>query len=84
MATVEFTKDDVGKTVVDANGNPVGKIVDTQGGDAYVDPDPNIIDTVRANLGWDHRDDDDYILTGNGTDEHVEAVTDDEVRLRSF
>ena len=84
MAVFEFTKEDVGKVVVTAEGEEVGRIVDTQGGNAYVDPDPSVAETAEANLGWSDVDDDTYTLTGNGVDKPVEKVTEDEVQLRSF
>lgn len=84
MAVFEFTKEDVDKVVVNAEGEEVGRIVDTQGGNAYVNPDPDITETIRAKLGWSGRNDDTYTLTGNGVDEPVEKVTEDEVHLRSL
>ena len=84
MAVFEFTKEDVGKVVVNAQGEEVGRIVDTQGGNAYVDPDPNVTETIRAKLGWSDSDDDTYPLTGNGVDEPVVKVTEDEVHLKSL
>lgn len=77
MAVIEFTKDDVGKSVVDTNGTQVGRIVDTRGGAAYVDPDPDAVDTIKSKLGWNETDDETYEI--NGKD--VEEATDKEVRL---
>lgn len=80
MAVIEFTKDDVGKSVVAAGGGRVGRIVDTRGGTAYVDPEPDVVDTISAKLGWSDADEETYELNGN----HVEEVTDDEVRLAAI
>ncbi len=77
MAVIEFTKEDVGKTVVDARGDSVGKIVDTQGGSAYVEPDPGLLDEVKSHLGWRGGMEDNQELLGK----YVEEVTADEVRL---
>lgn len=84
MAVFEFTKEDVGKAVLNADGEKVGLIVDTRGGKAYVEPEPNVADTIMAKLGWADRDDDTYELTGNGVDEPVAKVTDDAVHLRTL
>ncbi|QLG29655.1 PRC-barrel domain containing protein (plasmid) [Halorarum halophilum] len=74
------TEDDVGKEVV-YNDDTVGRIVEIRHGTAYVDPDPGIVETVAAKLGWaDASDEEDaYPLQ----EETVERVTDDEVRLRT-
>lgn len=77
MAVIEFTKEDVGKSVVDANGQRMGQIVDTRGGAAYVDPDPDAVDAIKSKLGWNETDDETYEI--NGKD--VEEATDQEVRL---
>lgn len=77
MAVIEFTKEDVGKQVVDASGTQVGQVVDTRGGTAYVDPNPDMVDTIRTKLGWGNLDEDAYPLDGND----VEEVTDSKVQL---
>lgn len=79
MAVIEFTKDDVGKAVLDADGNQVGRIVDTEGGTGFVEPDPNVVETIRSKLGWEDRDRDEGEYRLDGDD--VTAVTDDTVRL---
>lgn len=77
MAVIEFTKEDVGKSVIDASGERVGRIVDTRGGAAYVDPDPDIVDNIKSKLGWRDGDEETYELEGI----NVEEVTDDRVHL---
>ncbi|WP_380678644.1 PRC-barrel domain containing protein [Salinigranum sp. GCM10025319] len=80
MQTVQFNEDDVGKTVVNGNGNEVGIISAVEHGTAYVDPDPGITTKITAALGWDNIDDEDgYPLQ----EQAVATVTDDQVRLRS-
>ena len=79
MQTVQFTDDDVGKTVVDGHGSEIGIVSAVNHGTAYVDPDPGITTKVMATLGWENIDDDGYPLQ----DESIERVTNDEVRLRS-
>lgn len=80
MAVIEFTKDDMEKPVVDSNGERVGRVVDTRGGTAYVDPDPDVVDTIKSKLGWSDRDEETYALHGD----NVKEVTDNEIRLNSL
>ena len=74
------TEDDVGKEVVYGD-DTVGRVVDVRHGTAYVDPDPGIVETVEAKLGWaDASDEEDaYPLQ----EETVSRITDDEVHLRT-
>ena len=73
----QFTNDDEGKTVVNADGDSIGRVMEIRGNSAYVEPDPGITDSVKSKLGWGDSDEDTYELR----DEHVETVTDDEVRI---
>lgn len=78
METVQITEDDVGKTVVDENGDDVGIVSAVKYGTAYVDPDPGITTRIKTALGWEEIDDEDgYPLQ----EETVDEVTDDEIRL---
>ncbi len=74
-----FTSDDEDKRVISSDGDAIGMITEVEGSTAYVDPDPGITDSVKTKLGWGESDEDTYALR----DEHVETVTDDEVRLGS-
>ena len=76
----EMTDDDVGKSVV-LDGETVGRVVDVRHGTAYVDPDPGIVETIEAKLGWTDASEEEgtYPLQ----EETIETVTDDEIRLRS-
>lgn len=77
MATVDFDESDTGKTVVDAEGDEIGVITEVRGDRAYVDPDPSMMENVKSRLGWGDSDDDAYPLKA----EHVQKVTDNQVRL---
>ena len=78
MASVQFTDDDIGKTVVDATGDEVGVVSAVRHGTIYVDPDPDITTRVKTTLGWeDGGDEDEYPLQ----EAAVSTVTDDEIRL---
>lgn len=75
-----LTERDEGKKVVNTRGENVGRVVEVEHGVAFVDPDPDIGDTIMSKLGWgDRHDEDTYRLK----DEHIEAVTDDEIRVRA-
>lgn len=80
MSTVQITDDDIGKDVVNAEGDSVGIVSAVRYGTAYVDPDPGIKTKVTAALGWDDIDDEDgYPLQERA----IATITDDQIRLRS-
>jgi hypothetical protein len=80
MQSVQFTDDDVGKTVVDEHGSDIGIVSAVRHGTAYVDPDPGLTTKIKTALGWEDIDEEEgYPLQ----DESVSTVTDDEIRLRS-
>jgi len=73
----QFTDDDVGKDVVNADGEKVGMVADVEHGTAHVEPDPGITDSIKATLGWSKSGEDTYPLQ----EEAVGRVTDDEIHL---
>ncbi|KDE59475.1 hypothetical protein EL22_21735 [Halostagnicola sp. A56] len=73
----QFTDDDVGKSVVNENGDEVGIVADVEHGTAHVKPDAGITDTIKAKLGWQDTDEEMFPLQ----EEAVARVSDDEVRL---
>lgn len=77
MATA-ISDDAVGNDVVDSQGNAVGIVSAVRHGTAHVDPDPGITDEIKAKLGGEGVDEEDYPLQ----EAAVATVTDDEVRLR--
>lgn len=80
MAEMSYTDKDVGKHVVNADGDRIGTVTEVRHGTAYVDPDPDMVDQIKAKLGWEDADEDTYPLQKN----EVSEVTDDEIRLRRF
>jgi hypothetical protein len=76
---VTLSKSDEGKKVINARGDDIGRVVEIRGGTAYVDPDPGLTDTIMSTLGWGDRDEDTYPLDSS----NVEAVTEDEVRVKT-
>jgi len=78
MTREQLTKDDEGKRVLNTDGTPVGRIVDVEDGRGYVDPNPSILDTIKAKLGWG-----DPAAGAHPLDEgSIEKITDDAVYLR--
>jgi hypothetical protein len=80
MAEMSYTDNDVGKHVVNADGERIGTVTAVRHGTAYVDPDPDMFDQIKAKLGWEDVDEDTYPLQEN----EVSEITDDEIRLRRF
>lgn len=75
--STQFTDGDVGKRVVNADGDEVGMVADVEHGTAHVEPDPGITDSIKATLGWSDSGESTYPLQ----EEAVSRVTDDEIRL---
>ena len=73
----QFTDDDEGKRVVNADGDEIGVIETVKGGSAHVNPDPGITDTIKSRLGWGDSDEETYELD----ERNVESITDDEVQI---
>ncbi len=80
MATTTFSEDDEGKRVVDSSGEKIGIVEDVRGGNAYVNPDPGLMDQMKSKLGWGEADEETYPLDASD----VTEVTDDEIRVRQF
>lgn len=76
MATI--TEDDEGKSVV-VEGEKVGMISEVRGGQAYVEPDPSMTDSIKSKMGWGEASEDTYQIQ----DDMISEVTDDEIRLTS-
>ena len=73
----EFTSDDEGKRIVNAEGEKIGIIQSVEAGTAHVEPDPGMTDTIKSKLGWGDADEETYKLE----ERNVESITDDEVRI---
>lgn len=72
-----LTDDAVGKTVVDAEGKELGIVAAVDDGTAHVDPNPSVAEHLMARVGWEGRDQEDYVIT-----EEMLARVGDEVVLR--
>lgn len=73
-----ITDNAVGKTVVNARGAEVGIVTAVNHGTAYVDPDPDLTDELKAALGWEDADEETYPLQ----EVAIGTVTEDDIRLR--
>lgn len=74
---VTLTEDDEGKNVVNAAGDPIGRVISVEHGNAHVDPDPGLTDAIRSKLGWGNADEDNYQLDASS----IETVSDNEIHL---
>ena len=72
-----FSDDDEGKRVVNADGEEIGIVENVHGSTVHVNPDPGVTDTIRSKLGWGDADEETYELD----ESNVESITDDEIRL---
>lgn len=72
-----FSDDDVGKRVENANATEVGVVVSVDERTAYVDPDPDLTDSIRVALGWEVDREDAAPLDADS----VREITDQVVRL---
>lgn len=75
--TLTFSIEDEGKTVVTADGIPVGTVDRVSETMAHVRPDPENGDVVRDRLDWTPPEQQVYELPNSA----VETVTADEIRL---
>ena len=69
-----LTDDEVGKTVVDAEGKKLGLVAAVDGGRASVDPNPSVAEHVLATIGWEGEDEEDYEITEEMLDRVDERV----------
>lgn len=74
---VTLTEDDEGKSVVNADGDQIGRVVNVEHGKAHVDPDPGLTDAIRSKLGWGDGDQADYVLNASS----IDTVSDSEIHL---
>lgn len=72
-----LTESDQGKRIVAANGSDLGLIVEVRDGTPYVDADPNVLESVQAELDWGEPRSGAYPLPTAD----IAMVTDEEVRL---
>lgn len=71
------TEDDTGKPVVNTRGKKIGMVEVVREGTAYIDPEPGLVDQIKAALEWGDIDDDSYPLE----EENITRITDDEIEV---
>lgn len=72
-----FTDADIGKTVENADGTPVGIVAAADRETVHVEPDPSTTDSIKATLGWELDHDDTVSLQLDD----ISTITDDVIRL---
>lgn len=77
--TATFTEDDLEKAVENANGEVVGTVTVVEDDAAHVEPNPGVVDSIRAALGW--RGSHDETVTIH--DDAVDEITGETIRLES-
>ena len=78
---MEFTADDEGSSVFDADREKIGVVTEVRDGTAYVEPNPSLTEELKAKLDWGNHeaDEDAYALKS----EWIDQVDDGEVLLRT-
>lgn len=79
MSATRITDAEVGKPVVDRDGDRIGIVSAVDRGTALVDPDPGLTDEIKAVLGWEDTDEETYPLHAGA----IETITRDEIRVQS-
>jgi hypothetical protein len=76
--SITLTDEDEGKEVVDASGRTLGIVTNVENRTASVEPDPSLVETVKADLGWADSDADEYDVH----EDAVESRRDEKLHLR--
>lgn len=69
----------VGKTVESANGEVIGTVTEVEGDTAVVEPNPGVMDSIKAALGWERAHEETVLIH----EDAIETVGDDVIRLES-
>lgn len=72
-----FSNGDVGKSVLDDNGEAVGVVASVDGDVAHVRPETDAVDSIKSSIGWEGVADATRPLDAGS----VREITDDAVRL---
>lgn len=78
---MEFTEQDEGASVFDADSEKIGVVTEVRDGTAYVEPEPSLSEELKAKLDWGSHeaDADAYALRA----EWVDEVEDGEILLNT-
>lgn len=74
-----LSETDEGKTVVDADGTEIGMVTDVTADGIEVEPDPSLVDRVKATLDWGERSADAYRIDAD----RIDRITGTEIELRA-
>ncbi|MFC7081198.1 PRC-barrel domain containing protein [Halorussus caseinilyticus] len=78
---MEFTRDDEGASVFDADREKIGVVVEVRDGDAYVEPEPSLAEELKAKLDWgSHEADDDAFALKS---DWIAEIEDGEILLKN-
>ena len=69
-----LSDDEVGKTVIDAEGKKLGIVAKVERSRAYVDPNPSVAEHLLARLGVEGDDEEDYVVTEDMLDSVGEDI----------
>jgi sporulation protein YlmC with PRC-barrel domain len=73
-----LSETDEGKTVVDADGTEIGMVTGVTADDIEVQPDPSLVDRVKATLDWGDRPENRYRIDAD----RIDRITGTEIELR--
>ncbi|QCS42336.1 helix-hairpin-helix domain-containing protein [Natrinema versiforme] len=74
-----LSESSVGKTVESANGEVIGTVAAVEGDTAVVEPNPGVMDSIKAALGWERAHEDTVMVH----EDAIETTADDVIRLES-
>lgn len=74
-----LSETDEGKTVVDADGTEIGMVTDVTADGIEVQPDPSLVDRVKATLDWGDRPENVYRIDVD----RIDRITGSEIELRA-
>jgi len=73
------TDEDIEKRVETATGDTLGTVVDIDGEYAHVEPDPGVIESIRATLGWQSTESEPFSIH----EAEIDAITADAIHLEA-
>lgn len=78
-----LTVDDEGKRVLNTNGKEIGIVRDVDAGVAYVEPGPEMAESIKSRLRRD-REIADGMENYRLDEDHIDEITEHEIRLQRF
>ncbi|MFC6769230.1 hypothetical protein [Natrinema soli] len=78
-----LTVDDEGKRVLNTNGKEIGVVRDVDAGVAYVEPGPEMAESIKSRLRR-NREIADGMENYRLDEDHIDEITEHEIRLQRF